>query len=163
MLRSTWLPIRVTTKCHGILSNHECSRQLLNTIPTLSCADANSWPIFKSSRATNYKLAGIETPDLSILSNEFLESLASKDKPNLKMGPLRRLINDQIRTIQRTNIVQARRVSEQLEETINRYTNRSLTTAEIIAELVKLAKDMREQGNRHEELGAICLRGSSAV
>jgi len=100
-----------------------------------------------------YKLAGIETPDLSILSNEFLESLASKDKPNLQMGLLRRLINDQIRTIQRTNIVQARKFSEQLEEAINRYTNRSLTTAEIIAELVNLAKDMRDQGKRHEKLG----------
>ncbi|KJF18176.1 type I restriction endonuclease subunit R [Acidithrix ferrooxidans] len=100
-----------------------------------------------------YKLAGIETPDLSILSNEFLESLASKDKPNLQMGLLKRLINDQIRTIQRTNIVQARKFSEQLEEAINRYTNRSLTTAEIIAELVKLAKDMRDQGKRHKELG----------
>lgn len=100
-----------------------------------------------------YKLAGIETPELSILSNEFLESLVNKDKPNLQMGLLRRLINDQIRTIQRTNIVQARRFSEQLEEAINRYTNRSLTTAEIIAELVKLAKDMRDQAKRHEELG----------
>ena len=100
-----------------------------------------------------YKLAGIETPELSILSNEFLESLANKDKPNLQMGLLRRLINDQIRTIQRTNIVQARRFSEQLEEAINRYTNRSLTTAEIIAELVKLAKDMRNQAKRHEDLG----------
>ena len=100
-----------------------------------------------------YKLAGIETPDFSILSNEFLESLASKDKPNLQMGLLRRLINDQIRSIQRTNIVQARRFSEQLEEAINRYTNRSLTVAEIIAELVKLAEDMRDQGKRHEELG----------
>ena len=69
------------------------------------------------------------------------------------MGLLRRLINDQIRTIQRTNLVQARRFSEQLEEAINRYTNRSLTTAEIIAELVKLAKDMRDQSKRHEGLG----------
>lgn len=100
-----------------------------------------------------YKLAGIETPELSILSNEFLESLVNKDKPNLQMGLLRRLINDQIRTIQRTNLVQARRFSEQLEEAINRYTNRSLTTAEIIAELVKLAKDMRDQSKRHEGLG----------
>jgi type I restriction enzyme, R subunit len=56
-----------------------------------------------------YKLAGIETPELSILSDEFLDSLVGKDKPNLQMGLLRRLINDQIRTVQRTNVVQARR------------------------------------------------------
>lgn len=100
-----------------------------------------------------YKLAGVDTPDLSILSDEFLDSLAGKDKPNLQMGLLRRLINDQIRTIQRTNIVQARRFSEQLEEAIFRYTNRSLTTAEIIAELVRLAKEMRDQAHHHEEIG----------
>jgi len=92
-------------------------------------------------------------PELSILSNEFLDGLASKDKPNLQMGLLRRLLNDQIKSVQRTNLVQARKFSEQLDEAINRYTNRSLTTAEIIAELVKLAKQMRDENNRHEQLG----------
>ncbi|QOD94080.1 type I restriction endonuclease subunit R [Chryseoglobus sp. 28M-23] len=100
-----------------------------------------------------YKLAGVETPDLSILSDEFLDSLADKDRPNLQMGLLRRLLNDQIRTVQRTNLVQGRKFSEQLEEAINKYTNRSLTTAEIIAELVKLAKQMRDDAKRHEDLG----------
>jgi type I restriction enzyme R subunit len=100
-----------------------------------------------------YKLAGIDTPDLSVLSNEFLDSLAGKDRPNLQMGLLQRLINDQIRSVQRTNIVQARKFSEQLDEAIRRYTNRSLTTAEIIAELVKLAKEMRDNNKRHEALG----------
>jgi type I restriction enzyme, R subunit len=64
-----------------------------------------------------------------------------------------RLINDQIKTVQRTNLVQARKFSEQLDEAINRYTNRALTTAEIVAELVKLVKEMRDQNNRHHELG----------
>lgn len=100
-----------------------------------------------------YKLAGIDKPDLSILSNEFLDSLAGKDRPNLQMGLLQRLINDQIRSVQRTNIVRARKFSEQLDEAIRRYTNRALSTAEIIAELVKLAKEMRDSENRHEELG----------
>lgn len=100
-----------------------------------------------------YKLAGVETPELSILSDEFLDSLAEKDKPNLQMGMLRRLLNDQIRTVQRTNVVQGRKYSEMLDEAVNRYTNRSLTTAEIIAELVKLARQMRDAQKRHEELG----------
>lgn len=100
-----------------------------------------------------YKLAGVETPELSILSDEFLDSLVDRDKPNLQMGLLRRLINDQIRTVSRTNLVQSRKFSEQLEEAIFKYTNRSLTTAEIIVELVKLAKEMRDQNNRHQHLG----------
>jgi type I restriction enzyme R subunit len=100
-----------------------------------------------------YQLAGIETPEISILSDEFLDSLPGKDKPNLQMGLLRRLLNDQIRTIQRSNLVQARKFSELLDEAVNRYTNRSLTTAEIIAELVKLAKRLRDDRKRHDELG----------
>ncbi len=100
-----------------------------------------------------YKLAGVETPELSTLSDEFLDALAGKERPNLQMGLLRRLLNDQIHTVQRTNLVQARKFSEQLEEAINKYTNRSLTTAEIIAELVKLAKQMRNDAKRQEELG----------
>lgn len=100
-----------------------------------------------------YKLAGVESPELSILSDEFLDSLAHKDKPNLQMGLLRRLLNDQIKTISRTNLVQSRKFSEQLEEAINKYTNRSLTTAEIIAALVELAKEMRDQAQRHTQLG----------
>lgn len=100
-----------------------------------------------------YKLAGVDTPELSLLSDEFLDTLADKEKPNLQMGLLRRLINDEIKTVRRTNLVQARKFSEQLEEAINRYTNRSLTTAEIIARLVELAKEMRDSKKRHEELG----------
>lgn len=100
-----------------------------------------------------YGLAGVETPEISILSDEFLDSLAGKDKPNLQMGLLRRLLNDQIKTIQRTNLVQSRKFSELLDEAINRYTNRSLTTAEIIAELVKLAKQMRDEQARGASLG----------
>ena len=100
-----------------------------------------------------YKLAGVDTPELSLLSDQFLDSLAHKDKPNLQMGLLRRLLADQIKTVQRSNLVQARKFSEQLEEAVNRYTNRSLTTAEIIAELVDMAKEMRKQAKRHEQLG----------
>lgn len=100
-----------------------------------------------------YKLAGVETPELSILSDEFLDGLTRKDKPNLQMGLLRRLLEDRIRTIKRTNLVQSRKFSELLDEAINRYTNRSLTTAEIISELVDLAKQLRAVDQRHDQMG----------
>ncbi len=105
-----------------------------------------------------YKLAGIESPELSTLSDEFLDSLIGKDKHNLQMGLLRRLINDQIRTAQRTNVVQSRRFSEQLDEAINRYTNRALTTAEIVAELVKIAKEMKD-GRSNSRTRSACRAG----
>lgn len=100
-----------------------------------------------------YRLAGVEEPEISILSDDFLDSLVHRDKPNLQLGLLRRILSDRIKTISRSNLVQSRKFSAQLEEAISKYTNRSLTTAEIIAELVRLAKDIRDQGNRHEQLG----------
>lgn len=100
-----------------------------------------------------YAAAGMERPDISILSDAFLEGLGKSDKPNLQMELLRRLLNDEIRTIQRRNIVQARQFSELLDAAIAKYTNRSLSTAEIIAELVELAKHMRDAQQRGERLG----------
>lgn len=100
-----------------------------------------------------YQFAGMERPELSLLSDEFLDSIGKNEKPNLQLGLLRRLLNDQIRTLQRTNLVQSRKFSEMLTEAVKRYTNRSLTTAEIIAELVALAKEMRDDQKRAAELG----------
>ncbi len=100
-----------------------------------------------------YQMAGVDTPEISILSDAFLDSLSQKEKPNLQLGLLRRLLNDQIRTVQRKNLVQGRRFSEMLDEAIRRYTNRSLTTAEVISELVRLAKEVRDDAMRHPNLG----------
>lgn len=100
-----------------------------------------------------YAVAGMERPDLSILSDSFLDGLAKSEQPNLQMAVLRRLLNDAIRTIRRTNVVQARLFSDLLDQAIHRYTNRTLTTAEIISELVELAKAMRAAGERAAQLG----------
>ena len=97
--------------------------------------------------------AGLDKPELSILSDEFLESLAAADRPNLQMELLRRLLADQIRTIRRENVVQSRRFSELLDAAINRYQNRALTTAQVIAELVALAKELRASRDRGRALG----------
>ncbi len=100
-----------------------------------------------------YAAAGIDNPELSILSDEFLDGLARAERPNLQLELLRRLLNDEIRSQRRTNLVQSRRFSELLDEAINRYTNRALSTAEIIAALVELAKELRESKARAGELG----------
>jgi type I restriction enzyme R subunit len=100
-----------------------------------------------------YAQAGLDRPDLSILSDEFLEGIKSADRPNLQMLMLKKLLNGEIKTLTRTNIVQARVFSEMLDKAIASYTNRSLTTAQIIAELVELAKAMRDAHRRGEALG----------
>ncbi|MCB1005071.1 MAG: DUF3387 domain-containing protein, partial [Acidimicrobiales bacterium] len=100
-----------------------------------------------------YAAAGIDKPELSILSEEFLDGLVSAERPNLQVELLRRLLDDEIRSQRRTNVVQSRRFSELLDEAINRYTNRALSTAEIIAALVDLAKELRATNDRATQLG----------
>jgi type I restriction enzyme R subunit len=100
-----------------------------------------------------YKELGMDRPDLSILSDEFLDQVTHDPRPNLQMELLKRLLSDRIRSLRRTSLVQSRQFSELLDDAIRRYTNRALTTAEIIGELVRLAKDLREAGARGENLG----------
>jgi type I restriction enzyme R subunit len=100
-----------------------------------------------------FAAAGLKQPDVSILSDEFLAEVAGLPQRNLAVELLRKLLNDEIRLRQRVNLVQARSFREMLERTINAYQNRSLETSEIIAELVKLAREMRESNRRGEALG----------
>ena len=100
-----------------------------------------------------YAQAGLDRPDLSILSDAFLEGVKNADRPNLQMMMLKKLLSGELRAIRRTNIVQARMFSDMLDAAIASYTNRSLTTAQIIAELVELAKAMRDAHLRGEALG----------
>jgi len=99
-----------------------------------------------------YAATGMERPDISILSDEFLEEVSQLPQKNLKMELLRKLINDEIRSVSRTNVIQERKFSEMLESAINRYQNRALTTAEIIAELVAMAKELSDTKGRGEQL-----------
>lgn len=100
-----------------------------------------------------FQFAGMGSPEISLLSDELLDSIAHSNTPNLQLGLLQRLLKDQIRTITRKNIVKGRKYSELLSDALMKYTNRSLTTAEIISELVKLAKEMRQDHERAEQLG----------
>ncbi|MCW3097842.1 MAG: type site-specific deoxyribonuclease, HsdR family [Chthonomonadaceae bacterium] len=97
--------------------------------------------------------AGLDKPEISILSDEFLAEVQGLEYKNLALEALRKLLADQIRAHARTNLVQSRQFSLMLEESIRRLQNRSLETAQVIAELVELAKQMREANNRGEKLG----------
>ena len=99
------------------------------------------------------KAAGLETPDISILSDEFLAEVQGMEKKNLAMAALRKLINGEIRSQSRVNVVQARAFSERLEEAIARYHGNAITAAEVIQELIKLAKDIRAAHRRGAEEG----------
>ena len=97
--------------------------------------------------------AGLETPDISILSDEFLAEVQGMKKKNLAMEALRKLLNGEIRSQSRVNVVQARAFSERLEAAIARYHTNAITTTEVIQELINLAKDIRAAHRRGEEEG----------
>ena len=97
--------------------------------------------------------AGLETPDISILSDEFLAEVQSMRQKNLALEALRKLIHGEVRSQSRVNVVQARAFSARLEEAIARYHNNAVTTAEVLQELIQLARDIRAGRQRGEEEG----------
>lgn len=97
--------------------------------------------------------AGIQSPDISILSDEFLAEVQQLEKKNLALEALRKLLNDSIRSRTRTNVVETRAFTERLESAIARYHANAITTAEVLQELIKLAKDIRAARQRGEESG----------
>ncbi len=100
-----------------------------------------------------FAAAGLEKPDISILSDGFLGEIRDMPQKNLALELLRKLLNDEISATRRTSVVQSRRFSAKLTESINRYHNRALETAQIIEALIDLAREMREANARGEQLG----------
>ncbi|CAD6492735.1 MAG: hypothetical protein CHKLHMKO_00341 [Candidatus Argoarchaeum ethanivorans] len=99
-----------------------------------------------------FKAAGLKNPEVSILSDTFLADIKGMEHKNLALETLKKLLNDEIKTMQKRNIVQAMSFAEMLERTVKRYQNRSIETAQVIEELVNLAKKIRDDKNRGEQL-----------
>ena len=96
---------------------------------------------------------GLNKPDISILSDEFLEEVKGLPQKNLALELLRRLLDGKIKSIAKKNVVQAKKFSEMLEASVIQYEKRSLETVEVIKALVDMAKDMNELHKRGEKLG----------
>jgi len=97
--------------------------------------------------------AGISTPDISILSDEFLAEIQQLEKKNLALEALRKLLNDEIRSRSKTNVVETKRFSERLEAAIARYHTNAISTVEVLQELIELAKEVRAARKRGEDEG----------
>ena len=100
-----------------------------------------------------FKVAGLKTPDISIMSDRFLAEVRKIPRKNLAVELLRRLLRDEIRTRFKTNVVQQRRFSEMLEASLNKYVNRAIEAAQVIEELIAMAKMFREELKRGAALG----------
>ncbi|MEW6404856.1 MAG: type I restriction endonuclease subunit R, partial [Chloroflexota bacterium] len=99
-----------------------------------------------------FSAAGLRKPEISILSDAFLAEVKGMPQKNLAIELLHKLLNDEIKSSMRKNLVQSRSFAEMLERTIRAYQNRTLESAEVIAELIKLAEELREAGKRGEKL-----------
>jgi type I restriction enzyme R subunit len=99
-----------------------------------------------------FKAAGLKQPDISILSDEFLADVQNMPQKNVAIELLRKLLNDEIKLRSRKNVVQSRSFLEMLERTIRAYQNRAIEVAEVVTELIDLAKEMREANKRGEAL-----------
>ena len=100
-----------------------------------------------------FAAAGLEKPDISILSDEFLAEVRGMKRRNLAVELLQKLLKGELAARRRKNVVQARSFAEMLEETLRRYQSRAIEAAQVIEELIQLAREMREANARGDELG----------
>ena len=100
-----------------------------------------------------FTAAGLDKPDISILSDEFLAEVQGLPQRNLAVELLEKLLKGEIKSRSRTNVVQSRSFAELLEQTIRKYENRAIEAAQVIEELIELAKELRKAASRGEEMG----------
>ena len=100
-----------------------------------------------------FAAAGLEKPDISILSEEFLAEVRGMPQRNLAVELLQKLLKGEVATRRKKNVVQARSFAEMLEQTLRRYQNRAVEAAQVIEELIQLARELREATARGEKLG----------
>jgi len=100
-----------------------------------------------------FDAAGIRKPDISILSEDFLLEVKNMEHKNVALEVLHKLLNDEIRSRMKTNLVQSKTLMEMLENSIKRYHNKILSAAEVIQELINLSKDIKSMDKEPEEMG----------
>ena len=100
-----------------------------------------------------FDAAGIKKPDISILSDDFLKEIQGMKHKNLALELLKKILNDEIKTRTTKNFTQSRRFSEMLEEAVRKYKNNLLTAAQVIEELILVAKEIKKSDERAADMG----------
>ncbi len=100
-----------------------------------------------------FDAAGIKKPDISILSEDFLLEVKNMKHKNIALEILKKLLNDEIKSRTKKNLIQSKTLMEMLENSIRKYHNKIITTAEVIEELIKLSKEIHEMDKEPEEMG----------
>jgi len=110
-----------------------------------------------------FTAAGLRKPDISILSDEFLAEVRGMPQRNLAVELLQKLLHGEIRTRSRRNVVEARSFAEMLERSLRQYQNRAIETAQVIEELIALAKGDRARGQLHRRPAQVAVRAVRRV
>lgn len=100
-----------------------------------------------------FALAGLEKPNIGLLSDEFLDEIRHMSAKNLAVELLEKLLRDEIKSKTRNNVVQEKKYGERLLATLRKYNNRAIETAQVIEELIQMAKEFQDAMKRHEDLG----------
>ncbi|HHJ15469.1 MAG TPA: type I restriction endonuclease subunit R [Gammaproteobacteria bacterium] len=100
-----------------------------------------------------FRLAGLDKPNIGLLSPEFLEEIRNMPARNLAVELLEKLLRDEVRARTRNNVVQEKKYGDRLLETLRKYHNRAIETAQVIEELIDMAKDFQAAMKREEALG----------
>ena len=100
-----------------------------------------------------FALCGLDKPNIGLLSDEFLEDVRQMPYRNLAVELLEKLLNDGIKAKTRNNLVQEKRFSDRLQETLRKYNNRAIETSQVIEELIQMAKDFQAEMEREASLG----------
>jgi type I restriction enzyme R subunit len=100
-----------------------------------------------------FSLAGLDKPNIGLLSAEFMEDVANLEEKNLAVDLLEKLLRDEIKARMKTDVVSEKKYSERIMETLRKYHNRAIETAQVIEELIKMAKDMAEDAELAEKSG----------
>lgn len=100
-----------------------------------------------------FDAAGIKKPDISILSDDFLMEIKDMEHKNLALETLKKLLNDEIKSRAKTNLIQSKTLMEMLENSIKKYQNKILTAAEVIEELIALANSIKQKDQEDKNTG----------
>ncbi|TCL75299.1 uncharacterized protein DUF3387 [Hydrogenispora ethanolica] len=100
-----------------------------------------------------FDAAGIKKPDISILSDEFLLEVKHMEHKNVALEVLKKLLNDEIRSRTKKNLIQSKTLMEMLENSIKKYHNKILTAAEVIEELIHIGKEIHQMDKTPQEMG----------
>jgi len=100
-----------------------------------------------------FNLVGLDKPNIGLLSPEFMEDVANLEEKNLAVDLLERLLRDEVKARMKTDVVSEKKYSDRIMETLRKYHNRAIETAQVIEELIKMAKDMAEEAELAEKSG----------